>query len=197
MEDYKKEFIEFMIDCEVLKFGDFVTKSGRKTPFFVNTGFYRTGAQLRKLGEYYAKDVLGTQDMIGIAYFYAGSRSFYTNKPINALSDIKGWKIRVPESPIFMGLCDSFGCAGTPMSVGELYTALQTGVVDGAENAPIFYYQQKHFEAAPYLTMTEHIMTPDIVVMSKSYLESLPQEYQDAIIQAGKANCGSPRKRTP
>ena len=58
MEQYKKEFIEFMIDCEVLKFGDFVTKSGRKTPFFVNTGFYRTGAQLRKLGEYYAKAIV-------------------------------------------------------------------------------------------------------------------------------------------
>lgn len=57
MEHYKKEFIEFMIDCQVLKFGDFVTKSGRKTPFFVNTGFYRTGAQLRKLGEYYAKAI--------------------------------------------------------------------------------------------------------------------------------------------
>lgn len=54
MEQYKKEFIEFMIDCNVLKFGDFVTKSGRNTPFFVNTGFYRTGAQLKKLGEYYA-----------------------------------------------------------------------------------------------------------------------------------------------
>lgn len=72
------------------------------------------------------------------------------------------------------------------MSVGELYTALQTGVVDGAENAPIFYFSQKHYEAAPYITMTEHIMTPDVVVMSKSYLESLPQEYQDAIRQAGK-----------
>lgn len=57
MERYKEQFIEFMIDCEVLKFGDFVTKSGRKTPFFVNTGFYRTGAQLRKLGEYYAKAI--------------------------------------------------------------------------------------------------------------------------------------------
>ncbi|MBQ9064471.1 MAG: orotate phosphoribosyltransferase [Blautia sp.] len=54
METYKREFIEFMIDCNVLKFGDFVTKSGRETPFFVNTGFYRTGAQLQKLGEYYA-----------------------------------------------------------------------------------------------------------------------------------------------
>lgn len=57
MEQYKKEFIEFMVDCGVLKFGDFTTKSGRKTPFFVNTGFYRTGTQLRKLGEYYAKAI--------------------------------------------------------------------------------------------------------------------------------------------
>lgn len=57
MEQYKQEFIEFMVDCQVLKFGDFVTKSGRQTPFFVNTGFYRTGAQLRKLGQYYAKAI--------------------------------------------------------------------------------------------------------------------------------------------
>lgn len=57
METYKQQFIEFMIDCNVLKFGDFVTKSGRKTPFFVNTGFYRTGAQLRKLGQYYARAI--------------------------------------------------------------------------------------------------------------------------------------------
>ena len=55
MEQYKKEFIEFMIDCNVLKFGDFVTKSGRKTPFFVNTGFYRTGSQLKRFGDYYAQ----------------------------------------------------------------------------------------------------------------------------------------------
>lgn len=57
MEQYKQEFIEFMVDCGVLKFGDFITKSGRKTPFFINTGYYRTGTQLRKLGEYYAKAI--------------------------------------------------------------------------------------------------------------------------------------------
>ena len=57
MEAYKQEFIEFMVDCEVLKFGSFVTKSGRNTPFFVNTGFYRTGAQLRRLGGYYARAI--------------------------------------------------------------------------------------------------------------------------------------------
>lgn len=60
MEQYKQEFIEFMVDCQVLKFGDFVTKSGRKTPFFVNTGFYRTGAQLRRLGQYYAEAIHNT-----------------------------------------------------------------------------------------------------------------------------------------
>ena len=75
MEQYKKEFIEFMVDCGVLKFGDFVTKSGRKTPFFVNTGFYRTGAQLNKLGEYYAKainDKFGTDFDILFGPAYKG-----------------------------------------------------------------------------------------------------------------------------
>lgn len=57
MEDYKKQFIEFMVDCNVLRFGDFVTKSGRNTPFFINTGFYRTGSQLKRLGEYYARAI--------------------------------------------------------------------------------------------------------------------------------------------
>lgn len=65
METYKQEFIEFMIDCEVLKFGDFVTKSGRKTPFFVNTGFYRTGSQLAKLGKYYA---IAINDAFGLDF---------------------------------------------------------------------------------------------------------------------------------
>ena len=65
MEQYKKDFIEFMIDCNVLKFGDFVTKSGRKTPFFVNTGFYRTGSQLKKLGEYYARAI---HDQFGLDF---------------------------------------------------------------------------------------------------------------------------------
>lgn len=75
MEQYKKEFIEFMVDCGVLKFGDFMTKSGRKTPFFVNTGFYRTGAQLNKLGEYYARainDKFGTDFDILFGPAYKG-----------------------------------------------------------------------------------------------------------------------------
>ena len=75
MEQYKQEFIEFMVDCKVLKFGDFVTKSGRKTPFFINTGFYRTGSQLRKLGQYYAtaiKEKYGTDFNILFGPAYKG-----------------------------------------------------------------------------------------------------------------------------
>ena len=76
MEQYKQEFIEFMVDCKVLKFGDFVTKSGRKTPFFINTGFYRTGEQLRRLGGYYAKaiaDKFGTGFDVLFGPAYKGS----------------------------------------------------------------------------------------------------------------------------
>ena len=65
MENYKKEFIDFMVECQVLRFGDFVTKSGRQTPFFVNTGFYRTGGQMAKLGEFYAKAI---QDNFGLDF---------------------------------------------------------------------------------------------------------------------------------
>ena len=136
------------------------------------------------IGKYYANEILGKHDMVGISYVYAGGRSIYTNKLVTSLEGLRGMKLRVPMSPSFMALCSAFGAAGTPMPVGELYTALQTGVVDGAENAAIFYFQQKHFEAAPFLLMTEHIMTPDIVVMSKSYLESLSAEHRNAILQA-------------
>ena len=137
-----------------------------------------------EIGEHFANEVLGQEDMVGIAYFYAGARSIYTNTPVNTLEDLNGMLLRVPMSPIFMGLADSFGAAGTPMAVGEIFTALQTGVVDGAENAAIFYYQQRHHEAAPYFTVTEHIITPDIVVMSRSFLDSLPEDIREAILQA-------------
>ena len=91
MEQYKQEFIEFMVECNVLKFGDFVTKSGRKTPFFVNTGFYRNGAQLRKLGRFYAqaiKEKFGTDFDILFGPAYKGiPLSVATSMEISELYD--------------------------------------------------------------------------------------------------------------
>ena len=95
MEQYKQDFIEFMVDCEVLRFGDFVTKSGRKTPFFVNTGFYRTGAQLKKLGEYYAKAIdaaFGTDIDVLFGPAYKGIPLCVTTSI--ALSEMCGKQIR-------------------------------------------------------------------------------------------------------
>ena len=95
MEQYKQEFIEFMVDCQVLKFGDFVTKSGRKTPFFVNTGFYRTGSQLKKLGEYYARaieDAFGTDFDVLFGPAYKGIPLSVTASM--ASSDLYGKDVR-------------------------------------------------------------------------------------------------------
>ena len=95
MEAYKEEFIGFMIDCQVLKFGDFTTKSGRKTPFFINTGFYRTGAQLKRLGEYYAqaiKETFGTDFDVLFGPAYKGIP--LTVAATIALSDKYGADIR-------------------------------------------------------------------------------------------------------
>ena len=80
----------------------------------------------------------------------------------------------------------AFGATGTPMPMGDIYTALQTGVIDGAENAFAVYDGMKHFEVAKYFSYTEHIMTPDVIIMKKSYLESLPKDIQAAIWQAAK-----------
>lgn len=95
MEQYKKDFIEFMIDCNVLKFGDFVTKSGRETPFFVNTGFYRTGSQLKRLGEYYARAI---QENFGLDFDILFGPA-YKGIPLSvtasiAISDLFGQDIR-------------------------------------------------------------------------------------------------------
>lgn len=99
MEKYKQEFIEFMVDCGVLKFGDFVTKSGRKTPFFVNTGFYRTGAQLRKLGEYYAKainDTFGTDFDVLFGPAYKGIPLNRCNKHGDQRALRRGHQVLLP-----------------------------------------------------------------------------------------------------
>ena len=76
MDKYKEQFIEFMVDCEVLRFGDFVTKSGRNTPFFINTGFYRTGSQLNRLGKYYLYDLLLRYLCLAFIRFIGGYDKF-------------------------------------------------------------------------------------------------------------------------
>jgi tripartite ATP-independent transporter DctP family solute receptor len=110
----------------------------------------------------------------GLGYYDAGSRSFYTkDKMIHSPEDLKGMKIRVMESITAMDMVRSLGGSPTPISWGELYTALQQGVVDGAENNPPSFYLSGHFEVCKYYALNEHTFLPDVVVISKGTWESL------------------------
>mgnify|MGYP001447671685 CR=1 FL=1 len=114
----------------------------------------------------------------GLCYYDAGSRSFYTkDHPIKTPEDLKGQKIRVMESATSMAMVQSLGGSPTPIAWGELYTALQQGVVDGAENNPPSFYLSRHYEVCKYYSIDEHTMLPDILVVGTHLWDKLtPQE---------------------
>jgi tripartite ATP-independent transporter DctP family solute receptor len=123
--------------------------------------------------------------LIGLGYMDAGARSFYNKeKPISTPEDLKGLKIRVMQNPIFIEMMSAMGGNGIPIAFNELYSALQTGVVDGAENNPPSYSTQKHFEVAGYYSLTEHLIVPEIFVFSKKVWDTLSAEHQSLIRDA-------------
>ncbi|MDX9784796.1 MAG: TRAP transporter substrate-binding protein [Spirochaetia bacterium] len=122
---------------------------------------------------------------IGLGWFEAGSRNFYNSKrPITKPEDLKGLKIRVQESELMMGLVSAFGAVPTPMAYGEVYSALQTGVVDGAENNWPSYFSTSHYEVAKYFCLDEHTRVPEIIIGSKISLGRLSKADQELIKQA-------------
>ena len=121
----------------------------------------------------------------GMGYYDAGSRSFYTTeKAIRTPADLKGLKIRVQKSETSVQMIAAMGGAATPISWGELYTALQQGVVDGAENNPPSLYLSRQYEVCKYYTLDEHTSVPDILLMSLHIWESLTPEQQGWLQQA-------------
>lgn len=115
----------------------------------------------------------------GLAYYDAGSRSFYTkDRPINSPDDLKGLKLRVMESVTAMDMIKDFGGSPTPISWGELYTALQQGVVDGAENNPPSFYLSRHYEVCKYYALDEHTLLPDVLVIGTHSWNSLSEQEQ-------------------
>jgi len=120
----------------------------------------------------------------GLAYFDAGQRSFYSKKPIHNPDDLKGLKIRVQESVTAMDLVRNFGGAPTPISWGELYTALQQGVVDGAENNPPSFYTSRHYEVCKYYTLNEHTAVPDLLIIGTVAWNNLTEQEQQWLQEA-------------
>lgn len=128
----------------------------------------------------------GTQYWIkGLGYYDAGSRSFYTkNKPINSPEDLKGLKIRVMESVTAVDMVKSLGGSPTPISWGELYTSLQQGVVDGAENNPPSFYLSRHYEVCKFYSLDEHTVLPDVLIMGTHIWNKLSDQEKKWVQQA-------------
>jgi tripartite ATP-independent transporter DctP family solute receptor len=135
------------------------------------------------------------QGLIGLAFYDSGSRSFYTvKKPIRTLADMKGLKIRVQQSDLWVAMMQALGANATPMPYGEVYTALKTGLVDGAENNWPSYESSRHFEAAKFYSITEHSLAPEIMLFSKKVWDTLTADDQKIIRQAAKESVPTMRK---
>lgn len=124
--------------------------------------------------------------IIGLVYYDAGTRSFYTtNQPIHTPQDLQGLSIRVQESPSAIRLVNTLGGSATPISWGELYTALQQGVVDGAENNPPSFFLSRHYEVSKYYSLNEHTAVPDILVISShTWNHVLNEEQREIVLEA-------------
>ncbi|MCR9227925.1 MAG: TRAP transporter substrate-binding protein [Flavobacteriaceae bacterium] len=131
----------------------------------------------------------------GLGYYDAGFRSFYTeHAPVTAPDDLKGLKIRVMESITAMDMVKSLGGSPTPISWGELYTSLQQGVVDGAENNPPSFYLSKHYEVCPYYSLDEHTFSPDVLIVGTRFWDVLSDQEKDWINKAVKKSLRHQRK---
>jgi len=130
-------------------------------------------------------DSLQVARLKGLGYYDAGSRSFYTNtRSVNTPADLEGLKIRVMKSQTSVRMVAELGGSPTPISLGEIYTALQQGVVDGAENNPPTFHRMRHYEAAGYYSLDEHTFVPDVLLMSKRVWDEMSAEEQGWLMRA-------------
>ncbi|KQT14199.1 TRAP transporter substrate-binding protein [Ramlibacter sp. Leaf400] len=135
------------------------------------------------------------QGFVGLAYYDSGARNLYTaKKPVRALADAKGMKVRVQQSDLWVALLEAMGANATPMPFGEVYTALKTGLVDGAENNYPSYESSRHFEVAKFYSVTEHSMAPEMLLFSKRVWDTLPPDDQKALRQAARESVPYMRK---
>ncbi|WP_417767464.1 TRAP transporter substrate-binding protein [Stappia sp.] len=131
---------------------------------------------------------------IGVAYYVEGARSFYANKEIRTPADLEGMKIRVQPSPSAIRMVELLGGSPTPIAWGELYSALQQGVVDGAENNPLALTSARHGEVAKVYSNNEHTMIPSVVMISTQTWDALSEDQQKALKQAASESMDFHRK---
>ena len=132
-------------------------------------------------------DAFNDHDLVGLAFYDSGSRSFYNSRrPIMSIDDLAGLKFRVMQSDIFVDMVSALGANATPMPYGEVYSAIQTGVIDGAENNWPSFDSSGHYEVAAHYTLDQHLIVPEVLVMSKASFEKLNAEDQALVRQAAR-----------
>ncbi len=117
-------------------------------------------------------------NLVALGWMDGGTRNLYTKKPVRQISDLKGMKIRVQGNPVFIETINTMGGNGIAMATGEIFSALQTGVIDGAENNPPTMLEHNHYQNAKFYTLTEHLILPEPIVMSKITWNKLTPEQQ-------------------
>ncbi|RON62140.1 TRAP transporter substrate-binding protein [Pseudomonas sp. FP2196] len=125
--------------------------------------------------------------LVALAWMDGGTRNIYTKKPVRKLEDLKGMKIRVQGNPMFIETINAMGGNGIAMDTGEIFSALQTGVIDGAENNPPTLLEHNHFQNAKFYSLTGHLILPEPIVMSKITWEKLTPDQQTLVKKAAKA----------
>lgn len=128
--------------------------------------------------------LLQKEGLRNLGWFFIGFRYFLTSKPIMSISDFKGMKIRAPEAPVYIDTLKALGSNPTPIAWGEVYTSLQTHVVEGVEGAPMSLYSAKFYEVSKYMTKTNHIQVSIAPIINEKKWQSLKPEYQKAIQDA-------------
>lgn len=136
-----------------------------------------------------------TRELVGLAIYDSGARCFYNNRrPIVRPADLHGLKIRVPVSDIFIRMLRLFGANPTPLSLGEVFSGMETHMIDGAENNIRSFHSSRHFEAAHYWSQSDHSYAPDVLLISQRSLTSLEPRDRDLLIDTARASVAVMRK---
>ena len=125
-------------------------------------------------------------NLVALAWMDGGTRNLYTKKPVRKIEDLAGMKVRVMGNPLFVDMMNAMGGNGVAMDTGEIFSALQTGVIDGAENNPPTMLEHNHYQNAKYYTLTGHLILPEPIVMSKETWNSLTAEQQALVKKTAK-----------
>jgi len=134
-------------------------------------------------------------DLVLLAYYDGGARSFYNSqKAIKTVDDLKGMKFRVMQNDVFVDMMSALGANATPMPYGEVYSSIQTGVIDGAENNFPSFDSAGHAEVAKFFTLDQHLMVPELVAISKTSWEKLSPEDQAVLREAAVNSATLQRK---